>query len=506
MNSRFLINLISNIANFGFSALVGIWLTPYLIRHLGVGAYGLIPLATTLTSYLTLFTVALTSVWGRFMTIALERKDYDEANRVFNTSFWSTAGVLLVLLIPCLWLVCHARLVFSVPPGYEWDFMWLALAALGMFNLTTLTTGFGVSAFCRNRFDLTNAVNILSTIIRVTLVVLLFSYNIPKVWHVGASLLIATICSSVGSYCIWKYLTPMIELRMKWFSLSTFHQMTGMGWWIVINSVGSLLYLSIDLLVVNHLFGAEATGQYGAVMIWSSLLRSFAGVIAGVFAPTMIMYYSQNDLNGLVRYSRHAVKFLGLIVAIPIGLICGMSKPLLHLWLGPSFTHLAPLMSLMTFHLCVNLAILPLFHIQVSTNHVRLPGIVTCIMGLLNLGLAVFLASFAGWGMFGVAMAGAIMLTAKNLVFTPLYVAHVLRLKWTAFYRETLPVVTLTLALAVSGSGVSSWLTINSWQRLLLAASLMGAISLGIIIVFILDKGERSYIRQMLGGWKRVEA
>jgi len=505
MKSRFFINLAANVANFGFSILVGLWLTPYLIRHLGVGAYGLIPLATTVISYLALFTIALTSVSGRFMTIALERKDYDEANRVFNTSFWGTAGVLLVLLIPSLWLVFHASLLFSVPPGYERDFMLLALAVLGMFNLTTLSNGFGISAFSRNRFDLTNAVNILTTIIRVILLVFLFSNYIPKVWHVGVSLLISTVFSSAGAYYIWKYLTPMLELRMAWFNFATFRQMTGMGWWIVINSVGSLLYLSIDLLVVNKMLGAEATGQYGAVMTWSTLLRSFAGVVAGVFGPTIIMYYSRNDLSGLVRYSRQAVKFLGLFIAIPIGLICGMSKPLLQLWLGQSFVHLAPLMSLMTFHLCINLAVLPLFNIQVSTNHVRLPGIVTCIMGMMNLGLAVILAGSVGWGMYGVAIAGAIMLTAKNLVFTPIYAAHILKIKWTVFYREALPIVALALGLAALGWGVSSCLSIISWTRLLLVASLLGAISMGVIFAGVLDKEERAYVGKILSSWKKVE-
>jgi hypothetical protein len=68
---RLLLNLTSNVLSFGISVLVGIWLTPYLIRRLGVGAYGLIPLTTSVTSYLAIFTVALNSAVGRFRTRAL---------------------------------------------------------------------------------------------------------------------------------------------------------------------------------------------------------------------------------------------------------------------------------------------------------------------------------------------------------------------------------------------------------------------------------------------------
>ena len=194
-----------------------------------------------------------------------------------------------------------------------------------------------------------------------------------------------------------------------------------MGGWILINQIGVLLYLGIDLVVVNKMVGPEAGGQYGAVMIWSTKLRSLAGVVAGVFGPTIISLYGRQDTTGLVAYCRRAVKFVGLVMALPTGLICGFAQPLLGIWLGPSFEPLAPLMMLMSIHLCVNLAVFPLFNIQVATNRVRVPGILTCVMGVGNLGLALLLAGPVGWGMYGVAAAGAVMLTAKNLVFTPIY-------------------------------------------------------------------------------------
>jgi len=501
---RFSINLVTNILNFGFNILIGIWLTPYLIRHLGIGAYGLIPLATTVTTYLAIFTLALNSAVGRFMTIALEQNEHAEANRIFNTSFWGSAGILILLLGPCIWLSLHAGWFFKVPTGSENDFAWLFLTVIGVFFLTTLSSAFSITAFCRNRFDLSNWVNILSAIVRVAIIVVLFSSGTPRVWHVGFALFIATGVTGIGAILIWRYLTPTLEIKLSWFSRASLRAMTGMGSWIVINTVGSILYLSIDLLVINQMLGSDATGKYGAVMTWSALLRNFAGVIAGVFGPTIITLYSRNDLSGLVQYSRQAIKFLGLVIAIPIGLICGLSKPLLLLWLGASFSYLAPLMSLMTFHLCVNLAILPLFNIQVATNRVRIPGIVTCVMGLMNLALAVILVGTAGWGMYGVAAAGAIMLTAKNLVFTPVYAAKFLGLKWTSFYHETIPVIAFTMGLAILGWLITGWLGISSWFKLIAAGTILGTMSAVFIYAVILDRAERSQLLRMLFPWRPV--
>ena len=164
---RFAVNLGSNLANFGLGILVGLWFTPYLIRHLGVAAYGLVPLAVTVTSYMGLFTTALNAAVGRFITLSLDRHDYTEANRVFNTSFWGTVAVLFLLLGPALWLASQVRFFFNVPAGYEDQFAWLFLSTMGMFFLTTLASPFGIATFCRNRFDLSNAVAIATTLVRV---------------------------------------------------------------------------------------------------------------------------------------------------------------------------------------------------------------------------------------------------------------------------------------------------------------------------------------------------
>lgn len=261
---------------------------------------------------------------------------------------------------------------------------------------------------------------------------------------------------------------------------------------MVINQAGSLLYLSIDLAVVNKMVGAEAGGQYGAVMMWSAMLRSLAGVVSGVFGPTIISLYGKHEISALVIYCRHAIKFVGLMIALPIGLICGLARPLLSVWLGPAFEPLAPLMLLLSIHLCVNLAVLPLFNVQVAANRVRLPGIITCVMGVGNLGLALLLAGPVGWGMYGVAAAGAMMLTAKNIIFTPLYGAHILGLSYRAFYREILPVVGATVILAGAGWWLSHFFQLRTWIELGVAGiGLVGAYIL-VAYRFVLSNEERS--------------
>jgi membrane protein EpsK len=495
---QFALNLCSNILNFFVTVLVGIWLVPYLIGRLDVAAYGLIPLATTMTSYLSLFTLALNSAVGRFMTIALDRRDFNEANRIFNTSFWGTSIILLLLLAPCIWFSSHCAWFLKIPPGNERDSAWLFLATAGIFYLTTLSSAFNVTAFCRNRFDLTNVVSIFSTGIRVVGVLSLTSLWAPRVSHVGVAFLIATTTSCVGAILIWRHLTPMLELRLRWFSLSALRQMTGMGGWIVIDQIGTILFLQIDLVVVNRVIGAEATGQYGAVMTWATLLRGLGAVVAGVFAPTIIRLYSRNDMDGLVRYSCKAVRFLGLTMALPVGLVCGLSEPLLYLWLGPTYASLAPLMSLMTIHLCVNLTMYPLYNIQMATGKVRVPALVTCVVGVFNLFLAWWLSGPLGWGMYGVALAGGVTLTCRNIVFVQLYAAHVLHLRRSAFVHAGIPAWALAVGLSGIGWCVARSLSLHHWIDLVVAGTVLSCLYLGAVFLILFRRDELGQVLELL--------
>ncbi|MCE5199736.1 MAG: oligosaccharide flippase family protein [Armatimonadota bacterium] len=495
---RFSTNLLANILNFGCNIGIGLWFTPYMISHLGVAGYGLIPLATTITSYMGLFTIALNGAVGRYLTIAIERKDTEYANAIFNTSLIGNSIVVCILLLPAIWLSSKMQFFFNVPTGYEHQFSLLFKCTTGMFLLTTLGTAFSLASFCRNRFDLSNAVSIVNSIIRVGVVVLLFTYSVPRVWHVGAGLLFAALFSLIASIAIWRYLTPMLHIQPATFNSGILRQLFGTGGWMIVNQIGTILYLSIDLVVVNRLIGADAAGRYGAIMQWSLLLRGLAGVIAAVFAPTILALYACKDMSGLVRYSKQAVKFVGLLIALPIGVICGLSRPLLHLWLGPKFEPLAPLMSLMTIHLCVNLGIMPLFNISTATNNVRWPGIVTCIMGVANVCLAILLAGPVGWGMYGVAAAGAIMLTAKNLVFTPLYGAHILGIKHGAFFSETIPIITATIGLSCLGWLMGRMSFVQSWNGLIFATMGLSITYVCAAWLLLLTTQERSTVLRML--------
>ncbi len=487
-------NILSNISWLILSMAVGLWYTPYLIHHLGVAVYGLVPLVTSVTNYFSLITDGFNSAISRFLQIELVKDDTKEANRVFNTAFSGSFFIFILIFPVALAVSWLAPQIFNVPAGHEQDAQLLVLLTMIAFAVNDLTTSFGVSSFANHRFDLRLGVNVVRLLTQVGCVVILFALFSPRVWQIGLTILLSSLVFFFGHILLWGRLTPQLILNPRLFDFPRLKQMFKFGGWLVINSAGAQLFLSIDLIVANLVFGAQTAGRYGAVIIFSSLLRSFVSTISAVFDPIMYTLYAQNDHGRLADYGQLAVKYMGLLIALPIGLICGFSKPLLTVWLGTTFADLSPLVIVLIGHLCVNLAVIPLFSIQEATNNVRLPGILMLIMGLTNAGLAFALAKWSGWGYISIAISGAIVLTAKNALFTPLYAAHILKLPWYTFMRSLIgSVLSVILVGAISFAFASFW-DLTSWVKLLMAFALICLLYLPASFFIGLSKAERSFL------------
>jgi len=492
-------NAVVSLLNFGLSLLIGVFFTPYVLHRLGPALYGLIPLTLTIVSYLSVATGGLEIVVSRFVTVALARNDTEGANRTFNTAMFSLWGVGLLLIVPLAVAVGFADSLVQVPGEHVADLRLLFVCVACSFLLTTSTGSFGVAFFFRNRLDLQGGLAFAANLLRVGIVIVCFSLLEPRLLHVGLGMCAAAGLTLVGNVFALRHLTPELRLRSSSWSWAELRRVFGSVWWLVLNHVGTILLIGIDLLVVNRVFGAVAGTRYALALQWSILLRGVASTLGGLLAPDITVLYAKGDTQALVAYTRKAVRLLALVLALPIGLISGFGKPLLTVWVGADYAGLAPLMAVLTIPLAVNLAYMPLHNISMASNRVRVPGLVQIAAGGLNLVLAVGLARYSSLGLYGVALAGGLVLTLRNIVFTPLYAAHILEVRWHAFLREVLPSAGTTLGVAAVCWLVSRFVPIATWGALIVAGAGVALLYGVVVYTLLLGPAERAELAKRLG-------
>ncbi|TXF69052.1 MATE family efflux transporter [Bacillus subtilis] len=432
---KFTINFSANLTAFLLSVFLSVWLTPFIVKTLGVEAFGFVHLTQNVINYFSIITVALSSVVVRFFSVAAHRGEREKANAYISNYLAASVLISLLLLLPLAGSAFFVDRVMNVPQALLADVRVSILIGSLLFILTFLTAGFGAAPFYANRLYITSSIQAVQMLVRVLSVLLLFACFAPKIWQIQLAALAGAVIASVLSFYFFKKLIPWFSFRMKDLSFRTSKELFQAGAWSSVNQIGVLLFLQIDLLTANLMLGASASGKYAAIIQFPLLLRSLAGTVASLFAPIMTSYYSKGDMDGLMNYANKAVRLNGLLLALPAALLGGLAGPFLTIWLGPSFSSIAPLLFIHAGYLVISLAFMPLFYIWTAFNQQKTPAIVTLLLGAVNVVLAVTLSGPAHLGLYGITLAGAISLILKNAVFTPLFVSRITGCKKHVFFK-----------------------------------------------------------------------
>jgi membrane protein EpsK len=119
-------------------------------------------------------------------------------------------------------------------------------------------------------------------------------------------------------------------------------------------------------------------------------------------------------------------------------------------------------------------------------------------MGVGNLVLALVLAGPMHWNLYGIAAAGAIMLTVKNVLFTPIYGAYVLGRSCGRFFRELALIVGITSVSVLLCRGMLRFQPIAGWAELAMASLAFSALYGVVVYRLILTADERKMLRSMV--------
>lgn len=492
-------NLTSNLASFIINFLVGLLIVPFYIETLGLVAYGIIPLATSFTSYVMLVLVSLNAAISRFLTIHLQRSDLTGATQIFNTALITITALILLFAPVAVFIAWFAPEFFNITDiERNGVFLLFSLIFLSSF-VSALRSPFSAVLYAFNKIHYNNYISITYTLTSIGIIVALFFTQTPSVYYVGLAYLLSAILSLFLTIILSRKVYDKILISVTYFSKIRFSEIADLAKWILVDQIGTLLLLQLSLIIVNKEFGTAAGGEYAIVLVFFNLLWSITGLITSVFSPMYYTYYARRLFTAIHSLSVVSVKCIGLVMALPIALICIFSPHLLTIWVGGEFVHLSGLIWVLLIPLTTILSVRSLITSYAAYNQVRIPAIVTIISGVVNLILALTLPYVYGLGMYGIALAFIIALSLRNSVFIPWYAAKVQDVALTTFYKPAIPGTLAYFALVVIGCPLVSVLAVPvSIIDIALVSGVLSIVYLTIVIRVILTDLERDLIRSIL--------
>lgn len=491
---RLVANIGTNILGVGVSLLIGIWMTPYLIRNLTIEVYGMVPLVISFIQYFNILTMSISGAVSRFVSIHLNKKEYEASNKYFNSALFSLLMFVAAMAVPVICLAIYFPVIFRVPTGVESDISWMFFYVISASFCMAIACSFQVSTFVTHRFDLNNYVIITSKLVRVAVLLLCFKYMYPSLRYFGISYFTMGAVFLTGFILMSRVLTPQLKINKKYFSLSAVREMSKMGGWIMINQLGGLLYLVVSFILINLFLGPEQLGRFGAIAQITVLMSQLGSALSNVFAPVAYDYIASNNIDALVLQIRRSTKYMALLMAFPVGLVCGLAKPLLILWLGEPFSDLHYLVWLLVGPWIVGISIRPMFSIFRGLNKVRTPAIVTLLIGVLNVLICIALMKLTDIGIYAVAFSLLLCLTGKNLFFTPVYAAIITGQRKGVFIKELLPGLAAWLLLSFSILAFSMRFDLVSLPKILYVCIVLFLIYSAVCYFALLSKEDRRFL------------
>lgn len=501
------INIITSVGVMVINLFISFWLSPYIIRTIGVEANGFVSLANNFVTYANLIVTALNAMAARFITIAYIQKDYQKANLYYNSVFWGNLIIVAALLVPACYLVVKLENFIDVPADILLDVKILFSLVFLSFFVRTGAPNYDCGTYITNRMDLSYIPNMFTSVLRCVMLVCMFTIWTPHVWYVSVtSTLIGFITLAIAGYWTHK-LTPelRVSLRKPICSRKAIYELVGAGIWSSIAGGGAMLLSGLDLLICNIYVGATAMGILSLSKILPNILGDFSSAITDAFAPEMTINYARGNKQDLLHGINRAMKISSVTVTIPAAGIVVMSDAFYSLWVptqDAKFLQVLTALAILSYML--NSGIIILHRVFAIVNRTRLSAAAMIITGVVSLAITWLMIAFTDWDIYAVAGVSSLVTICKNVFFVTPITAKLLGYKWSQFYPQLGITAICSATIIAVGLLVRHFIAIHSWPVFFIASAIVGLAGFGLNIVIVLNKEERDFlIGKILQKFKR---
>lgn len=361
---------VDNVAQYGVSFLVSI----VLARLLSPDDYGLIGIIAIFT------TVSTALINGGFTSALIRKKDATDDD--YNTSFIVNLGMSLLLyaiIFLCSPLIAGFFERQELISLTRVSSLSMIIGALALVQQTILTKRLDFKA----QTKITIVASVSSGIIGIAMALMGCG-----VWSLVTQQLSLQAIKTVLLWIVNKWIP-----RLR-FSSSSFHELFGFGWKMMVSSVISAVWKELYQVVVGKFYSPATLGQYTRSKHFATLFsNNLTNVVQRVTYP--VLSNIQDNKERMVLAYRKIIKITMFVTAISMFFLGAISEPLLYCLIGPKWHEAATYLPL----ICISSSFYPLHAINLNMLKVQGRSDLFLVLEIIKqtIGLApLFVGAFVG--------------------------------------------------------------------------------------------------------------
>ena len=495
-----IINTLASLVTFIVGLGIAFFFTPYLTDTVGEEAYGFVSLGNNIINYITIITIALNSVAGRFITIEYHKGNKKKANEYFSSVLVANVVMIPVILVIMVPLILNVEHLLNISPELVTSVQCLFFFIVGNFIITLVSTVYNVATFITNRLYLSSIANIVMSLLRIFLMCVLFGFLPPNVAYIGLVTCICTFVGLVMNMYYTKVLVPDIKLKREYVHWGKVKELVGAGAWNSVTKLSQVLSDGLDLLITNKWLSAFLMGELSIAQQIPTYIGTLINTLINLFNPNLTMYYAKNDTEALVKELKLSMKFSSFCVNIIFSVLVVFGRYFVGLWVPNQDVDLIySLLVVIMMSVVVSGVTTSLNNVFLVTNRLKTNSIFWLIVSFLNVGIVALLLNTTSLGVYAVAGVSKATGILGNLFFIPIYACRCLKIKWTTFYPLILRYMGTTIGMMLVFVGVRQvYPEPENWFGFFGLCVVAGIIGCVLNLLLLLNKNERSILKNKM--------
>jgi len=324
--------------NIGISNVVGIFMTPFIIKMLGDSEYGLFALIGAFVGYLSILDLGLTNAIVRFVAQYRTQNDKkgEENFLAISLLLYITISTAVVLLGSIMYL--NAETLFGDTLTNNQMVKAKTMLLIFIFNIAITLPGGVFTGICNGyeRFVFPRLLNICKYILRTVLVIVIL--------YKGADALGLVILDSIiniafiGSTIFYAFFKLKVKIKLHSFNISFLKEIFGYSIWIFVFGMVYQFQWRTGQVILGTTTSTVIVAIYSVGVTLGLYFLTFGNVINGLILPKAVKSIYNNSSAAVLTKEMIRISRITMIVLFYIlGGFLILGKEFILLWVGETY-------------------------------------------------------------------------------------------------------------------------------------------------------------------------
>lgn len=318
--------------------IIGLLLTPFMIKKLGDAEFGLYTLIGAFIAYISVLDLGLNNTIVRFVA-----KYRAENDRKAEENFLATTMLIyffISLLVIITGVICYFNIqsIFGESLSFEEIGKAKIMFIVLIFNLAISLPGGSFTGICSGyeEFVFPKSVNVIRYLVRSAMVVALLIFGGKAISIVILDTILNLIIISVNSIYVFKKLK--VKFKLHKFEKALIKEIFSYSIWIFIAAMVSQFQWQAGQMVLGIVANTTIVAIYGVGVMLGTYYGAFSYAISSVFLPRATQMTVSNASGEELTDMMIKIGRISLIVLLYILGAFGLyGKQFVFLWVGESY-------------------------------------------------------------------------------------------------------------------------------------------------------------------------